>query len=628
MTITAGEARAESARPVRLRQLPGLDGLRAIAVVAVIVFHLNPSWLPGGFLGVDIFFVISGYLITSLLLSEHQRSGRVALPRFWGRRARRLLPALGVLLLAVTLLAACFARDGLTDLQGDLPASIFYVLNWALVFGHDSYASTFGRPPLLQHLWSLSVEEQFYLLWPPILVFLLRRRLTREQIAGVALGGAAVSASLMAGLFRPGRNPSAVYFGTHTHAEGLLLGCALAAAIPPWQMTAAVAPTARKVLERSGAVALLAVLAGLATLGFTSSVTYRGGLLLVDVATAVVVATVAHPASRLGAALGRQPLRWIGLRSYSLYLWHWPIFEMTRPGIDLAWSTLPDDLLRLSLTVAAAELSYRFVEQPWREGRAQFALKVRIASLSRRQVATVIGAPLALVAVLLATAPGAEEPAILAVGSTAAARVLPGAPHAFTVFPPPHDVALPGEATGSGPPTAAAQGPPTPASLLAAAEPILAIGDSVMLAASPSLTATFGPAITVDAQVGRLPNAGLDRLAAYQKAGALRRYRSVVVALGTNGAFSNAQFVRMTSLVTGMVHVALVNVHGALPWAAGDNAVVSLGVAAHRPQMRLVDWNTAAFAPGVLYPDGVHPDGAGSALYARLVKQALSTPAG
>ncbi|HET6963683.1 MAG TPA: acyltransferase, partial [Acidimicrobiales bacterium] len=421
MTITAGGPRVEATRPVRLRQLPGLDGLRAIAVVAVIVFHLDPHWLPGGYLGVDIFFVISGYLITALLLSEYQRTGHVGLRRFWGRRARRLLPALGVLLLAVVLLAACFARDALAAMRGDVPASIFYVLNWRLLFQHDSYAASFGRPPLLQHLWSLSVEEQFYLLWPPILL-VLRRRLSRVQIAGVALAGAVLSGGLMAALFHPGGNPSAVYFGTETHAEGLLLGCALAAAVPPWRMTAAVAPAARRLLERAGMAAMLVVLAGLVVLGFNSSATYRGGMFLVDVATLVVVATVAHPASRLGEALGRQPFRWLGLRSYSLYLWHWPIFEMTRPGPDLSWSTVPDVLLRLALTAAAAELSYRYVERPWRDGRAQFALRVRLASMPRSQLAAVAAAPLALVAVVLATAPGPAEPAVLSEGATAAAR--------------------------------------------------------------------------------------------------------------------------------------------------------------------------------------------------------------
>ena len=639
--MTAGGTRVETTRPVRLRQLPGLDGLRAIAIVAVIVYHLEPSWLPGGYLGVDVFFVISGYLITSLLLSEHQRSGTVSLRRFWARRARRLLPALAVLLVVVTVLAACFARDALGPLQGDVPASVFYVLNWRLLFQHDSYVASFGRPPLLQHLWSLSVEEQFYLVWPPVLL-LLRRRFSRSRIATMTLAGALLSATLMAVLFRRG-DPSAVYFGTHTHAEGLLLGCALAAAIPPWRMTATVTPRARRLLERSGVVALVVVIAGLALFGFDSSLTYRGGMLLVDVATVVVIATVAHPASRLGAGLGRQPLRWLGLRSYSLYLWHWPIFELTRPGPDLSWPAFPDLLLRLALTAAAAELSYRYIEQPWRDGRAQFALRLRIATFSRYQVAGALAAPVALVAALLATAPGPSEPAILFQGSTAAARSAPTAPSVTTgsiraapppryiALAPPRYLALPAAAVQTAhqqvsPPTTAPA--PPPATPLAASEPILAIGDSVMLAASPALQATFGPAITVDAAVGRRVDIGISRLSAYRASGALSHYRTVVVGLGTNGTFNTAEFNELAAVLAGVPHVVVFNVHAARSWALPDDRVIAAGVAAHRPQMTMVDWNTAAFARGVLYSDGIHPNAAGAALYTRLLLQALTAPSG
>jgi peptidoglycan/LPS O-acetylase OafA/YrhL len=633
--MTAAGSQLEATRPPKLRQLPGLDGLRAIAVVAVIIYHLNPSWLPGGFGGVDVFFVISGYLITSLLLSEYARSSGIALRRFWARRARRLLPALAAVLLGVTLLAAVFARDALGPMGADLPASVFYVLNWRLLFEHNNYVSSFGRPPLLQHLWSLSVEEQFYLLWPPALL-LLRRRFSRSQIAVLALGGAVVSAALMAGLFRPGGDPSGVYFGTDTHAFGLLIGAALAAAVPPWRMTAAVVPSARRVLERCGAVALLVVIVGFIVLGFDSSLTYRGGMLLLDLATAVVIATVAHPASRLGEALSRQPLEWLGLRSYSLYLWHWPIFEMTRTGPDLGWSTGADLILRLGLTAAAAELTYRYVEQPWRDGRAQFALRVRVASLARSQVVAAAAAPLLLVTLILATAPGAAEPTVLGEGATAAARTLLST---STVAPQPFPPIVPGDPAArvyKGHPSPATTvvtpvtvltrpklPPPLPGPVPATTKPILALGDSVLLAASPALSSTFGSAITIDADIGRQVDAGLARLAAYRASGALAHYRTVMVALGTNGEFDSAQFAQMVSILAGVAHVVVYDVHAARPWTAATNAILAQGVAAHAAQMHLADWNAAA-TPNLLYPDGVHPDLAGAATYAELLVQALS----
>jgi peptidoglycan/LPS O-acetylase OafA/YrhL len=619
--------------------------LRAIAVVAVIVYHLNPSWLPGGFLGVDIFFVISGYLITSLILSELQGSSRLSLGRFWARRARRLLPALAFLLLSVTVIAALVGRDALGPMRADLPASVFYVLNWRLLFSHDSYAASFGRPPLLQHLWSLSVEEQFYLLWP-LGLLALRRFWGRRSIAAAALGGAAVSAVLMGALYRAG-DPSGVYFGTDTHAQGLLIGCALAAAIPPWRMTAAVAPSARKVLEFSGVASLVVVVIGLIVLRFDSAATYRGGMVVVDLATAVVLATVAHPASRLGRGLARQPLRWIGLRSYALYLWHWPIFELTRPGADLAWPLFPDVVLRLALTAVAAELTCRFIEQPWRDGRAQFALRVRMASLSRPQVTAVLAAPVALVVLLLALAPGGQEPAILNEGSTMAARSPLAAPPDSTpttttaILPFVAASAPPGRRFGPAPaemfssatsapttsPTTVKPPPPGLAlpsynSIPRSDQPVLAIGDSVLLAASPTLTATFGPAVTVDAAVGRQVSAGLARLAAYRRIGALTYFKTVIVDLGTNGLFTPSQFSQMAAVLAGVPRVLFLNVHAARSWAAGSNATITAGVAAHPFQMTLVNWN-GAVAPGLLYPDGIHPDPAGAAVYARLIGMAL-----
>lgn len=636
MTLTAATVNESEARPAKLRQLPGLDGLRGVAVIAVIVFHLYPGLLPGGYLGVDIFFVISGYLITALLLSEWAATSTVSLRAFWTRRARRLLPALAVLLFAVTVLAACFARDSLAQLQGDLPAALFYVLNWRLVFQHQSYMAAFGRPPLLQHLWSLSVEEQFYLMWPLALLF-LRRRLSSARVAAAAAAGAGLSALLMAVLYSGG-DPSGVYFSSVTHAEGLLIGCALAAAVPPWRMAASVSPSARRLLERSGAAAMGAVVVGLIVLGFRSPVTYRGGMVAVDVATAVVVATVAHPASRLGRALHQQPLRWAGLRSYSLYLWHWPIFQMTRPGVDIPGPTWAVLLLRLSLTAAAAEASYRFVEQPWRRGEAPFRLRVLLASASRRSAVAVAAIPLVALSAILATAPGPQEPAILAEGSTPAARQSLVAASPVTHQPPGPSIPLapsPWLRTGplgtdptttTTPPTTVAAPPTTvaaPATVPPAAEPVLALGDSVLLAASPALAALLGPQITIDAQVGRQVTAGLQRLAAYRASGALARYRTVMIDLGTNGAFRPQDFAQLVRLVAGVPHVVVYDVHANRPWAATSNSTIQAGVAAHPGQMVLADWNAAAAAPDLLYPDGVHPNAAGGQVYTRLLSSAL-----
>lgn len=638
MTITAAGT-TTVAKPARsgLRQLPGLDGLRAVAVLAVIVYHLDPHWLPGGYLGVDVFFVISGYLITSLLLDERRRTGRITLRRFWLRRARRLLPALAVLLVAVVILAAVFARDALAQLQGDVPAAIFYVLNWRLVFEHSTYMASFGRPPLLENLWSLSVEEQFYLLWPLALIG-LRRRTSRQGVAVACLGGAGLSALLMALLYQPG-DPSAVYFSTVTHASGLLLGCALAAAIPPWQMTGAITAKAKRLLERAEVGALALVVAGMAVLGFDSSATYRGGMLAVDVAATVVVATLAHPASRLGRMLSREPLRWIGLRSYSLYLWHWPIFELLRPGADVSWPVPVVDGVRLVLTFAAADASYRWVEQPWREGRAWPAIKARLGRLGVPGRAAVMAAPAVVVSVLLISAPPPDEPAILAAGSTPAARVEPGRPAPGPALAPIASIPVPTTtsvtATAGAAAAISSASPPTttvaaavlgPGGVPRSTEPILAVGDSVLLAASAALEATFGPDITVDAVVGRQVDAGIARLEQYRRSGALARYRTVVVDLGTNGSFTPVEFDQLAAVLAGVPRVVLYSVHAARTWSVGDNAVIQQGAATHAGQMTVVNWNAAAGAAGLLYPDGIHPDPAGAAVYTHLLQVALDPP--
>jgi peptidoglycan/LPS O-acetylase OafA/YrhL len=355
------------------RYMPGLDGLRAIAVLAVIAYHLGFGWAPGGLLGVAVFFTLSGYLITDLLLGQWY-GGRMRLGNFWIRRARRLLPALFVMLIVVTAWITIADPAQLDKLRGAVISSALYVNNWWLIDQHVSYFARFAPPSPLGHLWSLAVEEQFYLVWPWLLLLGLRfvrepssATGTRPRLALMTLGLGAASAILMAVLYHPGFDSTRVYDGTDTRAFCVLFGAALAMVWPSRHLSANISVGARRILDGLG-VAGLAVIALLIwrTNDF-SPFLYQGGMVLLSVATVFVIAAIVHPATRLGPAMGWRPLRWIGVRSYGIYLWMFPIIVLTTPTV-----TSSVDPLRAALQVAAsigvAALSWKFIEEPIRHG--------------------------------------------------------------------------------------------------------------------------------------------------------------------------------------------------------------------------------------------------------------------
>ncbi len=357
------------------RYMPGLDGLRAVAVLAVIAFHLGFGWAPGGLLGVGIFFTLSGYLITDILLSQLARHGHVELGRFWLARARRLLPALFLMLLLVVAWVTIFGPAQPQQFRDGVVASALYVSNWQLIFGDVSYFARFAPPGPLNHLWSLAIEEQFYLIWPFLL--LIGVKVVREtplpsgvrpRLAVATLALALVSAILMAVLFRPSLDPSRVYYGTDTRAFELLFGAALAMVWPSRKLSRRIPAGARNLLDGLG-------LAGLVVIGLLiwqtdqySSFLYRGGFILLSLATVLVVAALAHPACRLGPALGWKPLRWVGVRSYGIYLWHFPIIVLTTPGGVANGAEPLRELLQLGAILGVAALSWRLVEEPVRHG--------------------------------------------------------------------------------------------------------------------------------------------------------------------------------------------------------------------------------------------------------------------
>lgn len=356
------------------RYMPGLDGLRAIAVLAVIAFHLGFDWAPGGMLGVGVFFTLSGYLISDILLAQLNAHGRIQLAKFWLARARRLLPALFLMLVIVTAWVTIFGPAQPSQFRVGVVSAVFYINNWEQIFADVSYFARFEAEGPLDHLWSLSVEEQFYILWPFLLLAgtkIVRERPlpsgVRPRLALLTIAGAIASSILMFVLYEPSFDPSRIYFGTDTRAGGLLFGAALAMVWPSRKLSRTIAPQARNTLDAMGVAGLAIIALMIWRTGELSAFNYRGGFVILSLATVMVLMPLTHPACRLGTWLGVRPLRWVGVRSYGIYLWQTPIIVLTSPQ-GIHGESLTRSLLQVVAIFAIAALSWRFVEEPIRHG--------------------------------------------------------------------------------------------------------------------------------------------------------------------------------------------------------------------------------------------------------------------
>jgi peptidoglycan/LPS O-acetylase OafA/YrhL len=669
--------------PVRSgqRYMPGLDGLRALAVLAVIAYHEQFGWAPGGLLGVGVFFTLSGYLITDLLLGQWARSGGLNLGDFWLRRARRLLPALFVMLAVVTAWVTVVSPSRLASLRGAVAGAATYSSNWYYIYTHNSYFARFAPPGPFDHLWSLAVEEQFYLVWPWLLlagVFFLRgRRATAVRwLAPPTLLLAAGSAVGMLMLYHPGYDPTRIYEGSDTRACGLLIGAALAM-VWPSRRTARTALWTRVTLDGAGFAGLAVVGLMIWRVGQYSAFTYQGGLVLLSVATAGVVAAAACPGSLVGALLGWTPLRWIGVRSYGIYLWHYPVIILTSPANSA--ENLPRAALQVGASIGIAALSWRFVEEPIRRGALERAWKRMRSRTAWQAQSTGISSWAAVTG-------GAMVVALACAGLSGAVRI-PGASNAATgtlaagsVLPPPGGAGQGGSGAagssgsssggsatgGAGPAGAPKQGAnaagaassgsaSTPAaSLRTSCHAVTHIGDSTSEGlVSPAylpkprerLAAQYhdvgvgsvrwdisGARSVVEVLPGQVN--GYDAAQSIYRGG----FRGCwVIALGTNDTAdvavgSNvglmARIQRMMVAAHGQP-VMWINLRSLLaggPYSEGnmltwDNTLVK--ACAKYPNMRVFNW--AALAKTKWYiSDGIHFTSAGYAARARLIAQALA----
>ena len=592
-----------------IARVAGLDGLRAIAVIVVVLFHLTPGLMIGGYLGVDVFFVVSGFIITRLLLTEHATQGGIRLGAFWVRRARRLLPALVLLLLVISSAALAVGGDVLVGLGGQLAASLTFSSNWYfIVTGSDYFAHT--APELFRNLWSLAVEEQFYLLWPVVLLFVVLRLSRGGRVAFLAALTAA-SAVAMALLLVPA-SPTAVYYSTGTHAFGLTLGALLAVVSHRWPTHALEwRRGVRAGLGVAGVVALAGLLALSAVMPGEADWTYQGGLVAVAVLTSVLIAAFLVPGSTLARTIDAAPLRWVGERSYGIYLWHWPVFVLLAaalPGwtrdVGSAWLL---GAIAAVVTVVAAALSFRFIETPIRRNgfRASWRAWVggwrrsRLAALASALVLALVVGGLAGTATAIVVQPSASE---------VEQRVQAGE-HALreTPRPTPSPSATPSPQPGGPPPQLSG-------------EHITAVGDSVMLAAVPELQEAF-PGIHIDAAVSRQMWTAPGILRELRDAGALRRV--VVVALGTNGSIGEETLLEIREVLGPERELVLVTAQAPRGWIPGVNAQLAAFAWQYR-NVELADWYTAIQPNlGELARDQVHFGHVGATIFTATITQAL-----
>ena len=574
-----------------IQYIPAIDGLRALAVIAVMFYHLGFKWIPGGFLGVDLFFVISGYVITRLLLDSIAQSGGLDLRGFYIARARRLLPALLFMLVSTIIAIGIWAPDTIKRLLTDTPFSLTGTMNWWLVAHHQDYFESIGRPPLLQHTWSLAVEAQFYLIWPLILYFILKK-FGKNIIPAASLFIAAASgvALLLVSFSLDASNSSKVshvYFGTDTHSIGLFLGAALAVSWIPQNFKLTVTKEAQNFIDGVGVFGFIGILSCFLFIDETQPTLYKIAFPLAGLFGAAIIMSVVHPASRFAPVLQNKVFLWIGERSYSIYLWHWVIFQVTRPSVDLAGRQWALYALRILIVFALSDISLRFVELPIRRGVFQYWLKgLKYRTKRDRNLQTRGFTATIAILIVLASVVSVRAIHIASQAQTRLAASLTAKPSEITAAP-----------TGG----------------------LWVTGDSVILGIRSMLGEKY-PISLINARIGRQAPELLDVMVhdKPQVAGS-----TVVFDLGNNNVLTREQVVAIFEVVKDQPKIIVVNTAVPRPWREGNNALLA-DVARNYPHVTIVDWNSISQGhPEYFAPDGVHLVPTGVAVYVAEIEKNL-----
>lgn len=626
-----------SGKSLNHRYIPGLDGIRALAVLAVIAYHFNFSWARGGFLGVDIFFVLSGYLITSTMLPLKGNQLTVSLKKFWIGRFRRLLPAAYVMIITSFVWAMLFHKELLHTLRGDALSSIFYSSNWWFIFHKLSYFDSFGSPSPLKNLWSLAIEEQFYVIWPVLLMIGLYVVKKQSKLAKIVFFGAICSALLMAILYQPGADPSRVYYGTDTRCFELLIGCWLALIWPMKRLSSQKLSTSH--MKKLNAISFISFTIFLVSIMYVDefqTFLYRGGMFLFCLNAAVLIACVCHPVSILGRILAWKPLCWIGSRSYGIYLWHYPVMVLGTPIHEIGNPSYWRIALQLVLIVTIAECSYRFIEMPirkegfWAYYRTYFVFnKKKWGSLTfSRKVSTVMVPLFLLVFFTGITGVVGEGQQSSKDSYPTAIKINGDEPTANPIKEPDKTIDNPSpskeEEVADVPNIETPKPEENETNVVPEKEDayqnILAIGDSVMIDIATSLHKVF-PNITIDGKIGRQVSQAVKLAPNY--ASFNQSNNAIIIQLGTNGYFTNDQIDTLLAAFAN-ADIYLVNTRVPRSWEGKVNASLHQKSEEHE-NITLIDWHAAALNhPEYFAPDGVHLEKKGVEVLTNLIQQSIN----
>jgi len=578
--------------PRGIRYIPAIDGLRAVAVIAVMLYHLGFSWIPGGFLGVDLFFVISGYVITRLLLDSIQRSGGLDLRAIYKARIRRLFPPLVFMIFVTIIYISIWAPETMRRFVSDSPFALFGGMNWWLVFRQTDYFDTISRPPLLQHTWSLGVEAQFYLIWPLILLLVLRQ-FGKAKIPGAALVIAAISgiALLLVSYEVDAANVSQVshvYFGTDTHSIGLFLGAALAVSWIPQNLQEQVNRRAQDFIDGIGVIGFVGLLGTFFLINENDPTLYKLAFPLAGLFGCAILTSIVHPASRFAPILSNKVAVWIGERSYAIYLWHWVVFQVTRPAVDLEGSPWALYALRILVVFALADISLRLVELPVRSGLVEYwfkGMKYRTKNVQRRQKSVVVASALLLIlgtSYISANAISQSDKEMAIIKQQLEQPIQPSEPNTTQT------------------------------------DGLWVTGDSVILGIRYELDARSNISI-INARVGRQATELIEVMRA-DKANAPDS--TVIFNLGNNNKLTSDQVLAVFEEVKNQPRIIVVNTAVPRGWRDENNALIAQYAALYGATV--VDWAAiSAGHPEYFAPDGVHLVPAGVRAYVDAITATL-----